>query len=218
MLKMFLKKWKNNSINNKIKFKNNYLFTDTSINFQQKQKRYNTLDKNKNTLKIKRNLPNFYKRMMLYNEKKENDNIKNMVIKEEEFNINCTFCPNLILTSKKNKELKETIKAVSLNKKRVKDEKPKKILDKERIYRLYDDYQQQNIKKEILKKNIDIENGITFSPYINYESPYYKNIKDDLFKRNEKLLEDKKEFVDGFNYLRNLQMKGININQGTLNK
>ena len=78
--------------------------------------------------------------------------------------------------------------------------------------KLYNDYQQTIIKKQKLSENIDKENGITFSPKLNKESKYNKNIRDNFMQRNQKLLTDKKNFVDGFNLLRDLQMKGVDIN------
>ena len=218
ILKIFLEKWKIHLFNNKTKNKNKHLIASYSMKIPRRQKRCNTTDTNRNNLVNKNKITNFNKRILLYNEKKENNNIKNMILKEEEFNMNCTFSPNLILTFKKNKELKEKIKTKSLNTEKILQKKPKKTLDKERINRLYTDYRKQYTKRESLKRNLDIENGITFSPSINYESQYYKNIKDDLFKRNKKMLKDKKEFVDVFNYLRNLQMKGVNIKQAVTTK
>ena len=67
----------------------------------------------------------------------------------------------------------------------------------------------KNVIKAKLTKNIDKENGITFSPKINHNSPYNKRIKDNFYERNKKLLKDKKIFVNGFNLLRDLQMKGV---------
>lgn len=91
------------------------------------------------------------------------------------------------------------------------DEKPKKKVDNDRMNKLYYDFHRKNLNKEKLKKNIDRENGITFAPKLN--SQYNKRIKDNFYERNQKLLEDKKDFVNGFNLLRDLQMKGIDINQ-----
>lgn len=79
--------------------------------------------------------------------------------------------------------------------------------------KLYNDYQQTIIKKQKLSENIDKENGITFSPKLNKESKYNKKIKDNLYERNKKLLTSRKNFVEGFNLLRDLQMKGLDVNK-----
>jgi hypothetical protein len=94
----------------------------------------------------------------------------------------------------------------------IEEEKPKRKVDNQRMMKLYNDYQQTIIKKQKLSENIDKENGITFSPKLNKESKYNKNIRDNFMQRNQKLLTDKKNFVDGFNLLRDLQMKGVDIN------
>ena len=82
-----------------------------------------------------------------------------------------------------------------------------------RMIKLYNDHQQNNLKKQKLKENIDKENGITFSPKLNKDSKYNKKIKDNFYERNKKLVTDRKNFVEGFNLLRDLQMKGLDVNK-----
>ena len=81
------------------------------------------------------------------------------------------------------------------------------------MIKLYNDYQNKRIKAQKLKENIDKENGITFSPKLNNNSKYNKKIKNNFYERNKKSINDKKYFVDGFNLLRDLQMKGLDINR-----
>lgn len=210
------KKWKKKCTKkNNATYSNRNLSTDITTKAYNKKKRSNTpqINNDKSLNHPANILPDFFKRLILYDTKKKNDKIKYLMKNEEEYNTNCTFSPNLDLTIKKNNEVKQKIKT----KESIKDEettnkdKAKKILDKERINRLYTDYHTRIINNSNLKKNIDAENGITFSPYVNHESQYYKNVKDNLFERNKILLENKKEFVDGFNYIRNIQMKGVDI-------
>jgi len=152
----------------------------------------------------------FFERMNSFNTKKENNKKYQQSLKEEEYNFICTFLPDLSLTKKRNSQKKFTPSKKSIE--NIEEEKPKRKVDNQRMMKLYNDYQQTIIKKQKLSENIDKENGITFSPKLNKESKYNKNIRDNFMQRNQKLLTDKKNFVDGFNLLRDLQMKGVDIN------
>ena len=149
-----------------------------------------------------------------YKIKNENDKKKAKIMTEDDLGIICTFTPNLSLTKKRNNKFRRKTEPINQHHKvevcEKKEEKPKKKVDNDRMNKLYNDFQRKNVIKEKLTKNIDKENGITFSPKINHNSPYNKRIKDNFYERNKKLLKDKKIFVDGFYLLRDLQMKGVN--------
>ena len=158
----------------------------------------------------------FFERMNEYNTKKEKNKKYQRALKEEEINFICTFSPDLSLTKKDknfNKKLNTNRNYNSLE--NIDEEKPirKKRVNNNRMLKLYNDYQQNRIKQQKLKENIDKENGITFSPKLNKDSKYNKKIKNNLYERNKQLLNDKKSFVKGFNLLRDLQIKGLNINR-----
>ena len=160
--------------------------------------------------------PNFLTRLEKYNNKREYDKRIMRSINDDDITNNCTFTPNLSLTRKRNNKFRkkfEISKHTNIESPCKIEEKPKKKVDKDRMYKLYTDFQRKNINKEKLKKNIDKENGITFTPKLNVNSQYNKKIKDNFFERNQKLLNDKKNFINGFNLLRDLQMKGVDINQ-----
>ena len=149
-----------------------------------------------------------------YNTKKENNKKFQELLKEEEINFICTFSPDLSLTKNRNSYNKNIFRNKNYNSiEKIDEEKPIKKVDNNRMTKLYNDYQQQNIKKEKLKDIIDKENGYTFSPKLNKESKYNKKIKDNLYERNKKLLTSRKNFVEGFNLLRDLQMKGLDVNK-----
>lgn len=180
---------------------------------------YNSIDYNKysaysnysNTLRKTQNC--FFERMKKYSKKKEKNKQLQESLKEEEINLFCTFSPDLTLT-KKNNSFK---KPISFNKKHIikyyiSEEKPKRKVNKEAMIKLYNDYHQNTLRKEKLKESIDKENGLTFSPRVNKDSKYNKNIRDNFYERNNKLIIDKKNFVEGFNLVRDLQMKGIDVN------
>lgn len=142
---------------------------------------------------------NFFSRLNEYNMKREKEIKKEKIKNEDDIGKICTFSPNLSLTKKKNNEFR---KKYDNN----------KVDDIKRINKLYNDFQKKNINKEILKKNIEKEKGFTFSPRLNVNSPYNKKIKENFYERNKKLLSDKIKFIEGFNILRDLQMKGVDIN------
>ena len=165
---------------------------------------YHTLRKSQNC---------FFERMNKYNIKKEKNKQLQESLKEEEINLFCTFSPDLTLTKKNN----NSKKPIPFNKKHIikeyiSEEKPKRKVNNEAMIKLYNDYHQSTLRKEKLKESIDKENGLTFSPRVNKDSKYNKNIRDNFYERNNKLIIDKKNFIEGFNLVRDLQLKGIDVN------
>ena len=154
--------------------------------------------------------PSLCTKLEKYNHKKETKSIN-----VDDISSNCTFTPNLSLTKKKNNKIRKknemNSRIITTGTQDKEDGKPKRKVDNDRMNKLYYDFHRKNLNKEKLQKNIDRENGITFAPKLNFQ--YNKRIKDNFYERNQKLLEDKKDFVNGFNLLRDLQMKGIDINQ-----
>ena len=150
--------------------------------------------------------------MNKYNKQKENNKKLHESLKEEEINLFCTFSPDLTLTKKNNFKKRPLTNKRNNFKENIEKERPKRKVDNELMLKLYNDYQLNTLRKQKLKENIDKENGITFSPRLNKDSKYNKNIRDNFYERNNKLIIDKKNFVDGFNFVRDLQMKGIDIN------
>ena len=153
----------------------------------------------------------FFERMNKYNTKKEMNKKLQQSLKEEEINLFCTFNPDLTLTRKNNFKRRTLINKKPIYKDNIVEEKPKRKVDNEKMLKLYNDHQQNTLRKQKLKENIDKENGITFSPRLNNDSKYNKNIRDNFYERNNKLIIDKKNFVEGFNLVRDLQMKGIDV-------
>ena len=198
-----------NTVNKNNKNNNNYSNTEYNNNYS--NSKHTT---NNNTILNQ----NFLTLLDKFQSKKEYDKKIVRSMNEDDVNINCTFTPNLSLTRKRNNKFRkknESHKLYSLDHPMKIEEKPKKKVDNARMNKLYNDFQRKNIINEKLKQNIDKENGITFSPKLNVNSQYNKRIKDNFYERNQKLLEDRKDFVYGFNLLRDLQMKGIDINQIT---
>ena len=149
--------------------------------------------------------------MNKYNTKKEMNKKLQQSLKEEEINLFCTFNPDLTLTRKNNFKRRTLINKKPIYKDNIVEEKPKRKVDNEKMLKLYNDHQQNTLRKQKLKENIDKENGITFSPRLNNDSKYNKNIRDNFYERNNKLIIDKQNFVEGFNLVRDLQMKGIDV-------
>jgi hydroxymethylpyrimidine pyrophosphatase-like HAD family hydrolase len=155
----------------------------------------------------------FFERMNKYNTKKEMNKKLQQSLKEEEINLFCTFNPDLTLTRKNNFKRRTLTNKKPIYKDNIVEEKPKRKVDNEKMLKLYNDHQQNTLRKQKLKENIDKENGITFSPRLNNDSKYNKNIRDNFYERNNKLIIDKQNFVEGFNLVRDLQMKGIDVNR-----
>lgn len=163
----------------------------------------------------------FFERLNKFNIKKQKDQTICCSQNEKEMNYICTFAPDLSLTTKKNKKYNRSMennpsrkkKIIIPNKKNITIQKSKKKFDQERVYKLYNDFQTNHLNKLRLKEDLDRENGITFHPNVKQNPLYNKQLVNNFYERNKKLLKDRKDFVDGFNFLRNLQMKGIDINK-----
>lgn len=67
------------------------------------------------------------------------------------------------------------------------------------IEKLYNDHKKNKMKKRDLQKEIDIEQGLTFKPLLCKNEKYTPNMK--FLERNQKLIQDKKNFVDVYNQI-----------------
>ena len=209
--KYLFKKWKN-IYYSKYNFNTDNIRNRSSDKLIKLNNYYNDINISKYTIynnDSQKSQREFFERMNQYNNKKENNKKYQQSLKEEEINFLCTFSPDLSLTKNNNKK----INIKNYSKEKIEEEKPKRKVDNNRMIKLYNDYQNKRIKAQKLKENIDKENGITFSPKLNNNSKYNKKIKNNFYERNKKSINDKKYFVDGFNLLRDLQMKGLDINR-----
>lgn len=70
-------------------------------------------------------------------------------------------------------------------------------LNQNKIEELYQDYKAREIKKKTLLNTINKEEGITFTPKLNQNSKFNNKplVATDFHKRNEILLQNKKEFI-----------------------
>ena len=157
----------------------------------------------------------FLERMKFYNEKENKCKEKYLKMDEMEFQKNYPFHPNIIYSKEQNEFLKNRkTKSYLLPRKsaqtnlNVEEIKPKKKYNKEKIMKLYQDYKLKNEKEVELQKKIDKECGYTYSPKLNSKDKYFSKINDTLFERNQKMLDEKKVFVEKFNNKRNKEMKG----------
>lgn len=221
----------NNLSNTKIKHKNKQNNAFKNL----KKTSYQTLNSNKNKSNpsfrsVSVDSRKFFERMNKFMQKKEEDKRRLENFQEEQTILNCTFNPNLSLTMKKNKASKSKIKNTNMESISIKKnndlnlqgkldvldinfyEKPKRKVNHDAIIRLYKDYEKKKEMKEELSKKFKKADGITFSPNVNINDKYIKNIKDDFLTRNQKMLEEKKDFIENFIYLRNLEMKGKSLN------
>jgi hypothetical protein len=71
--------------------------------------------------------------------------------------------------------------------------------DSNKIEQLYQQYKKRPAKIQKIKQTADIENGITFEPYVNRNSKYYDKINTNVIERTERTIEHKKKFVNDIN-------------------
>jgi len=144
--------------------------------------------------------------------------------------IQCTFNPNLNLTKNNYKTIKSRYIAKSNsvnsldNKNYIIINEKKKKLNKKAINKLYNDYKLQKEKKFNLIEKIDLEKGITYKPNLNLNNKYAKKIEGDVILRGQQMIKEKNDFIDSYNYLRDMDIKkrsnfkasGINIKKEDL--
>lgn len=211
--------WKNkNCLINNNKTTNQISRSQSSDKLSKLSQYYENIDFNRFSVysnysnAFKKSQKDFFERMNKYNKQKENNKKLQESLKEEEINLFCTFSPDLTLTKKNNFKKRPLTNKRNNLKGNFEQEKPKQKVNNEKMLKLYNDYQINTLRKQKLKESIDKENGIAFSPRLNKNSKYNKNIRDNFYERNNNLIIDKKNFVDGFNLVRDLQMKGIDVN------
>lgn len=217
ILKKYFSKW-----NKKIESN----FNSISSNFHKnKRDKMNKIFSNK-----KSNSVNFLTRLNNYNLKSEIHKNKILI---QNFNIDeiqCTFNPNLNLTKNNYKTIKSKYisKSNSVNsldnKNYVIINEKKKKLNKKAINKLYNDYKLRKEKKFNLIEKIDLEKGITYKPNLNLNNKYAKKIEGDVILRGQQMIKEKNDFIDSYNYLRDMDIKkksnfkasGINIKKDEL--
>lgn len=153
----------------------------------------NNLNNNYNDNNNQKINSDFLERLEKYS-KIENDK-KKAKIMNEDILINCTFSPNLSLTKKINKKLigkNKPLKYMTLESPQNNEEKKKRIVDTNRVNKLYNDFKANKRHTEKLQQIFDEEDGITFSPRINAKSQKFI-MNEDFFERNRKLYEKIKE-------------------------
>jgi hypothetical protein len=178
-------------------------------NFLTRQEKFKR-SKEKNKQKIIQNIEEEMKTLHTFSPKILKTSNSNKTEKNESFNTynNCRnlHTINCIHTSSSYKNLgsqlpvymrlyrisKERSMSKSLSRERSLE--TKKSIDSKRIDKLYNDHKVFNVKKKNLRKSIDLEQGITFKPEVLSNEKYSPSMK--FMERNEKLLNDKKDFFD----------------------
>lgn len=155
-------------------------------------------------------LRNFFARQEHFSTRKSTSKEKILLDQEEKTSMQCTFTPNMSLSH-----------SVSLSSLRTKNDthrsyrtidsnntitKRKKI-DKQKIEKLYNDYKNKQIYKKKLQKKFDKEDGMTFSPNFIPSPRYLSKVDGDVVERSSRTLENKKDFVKTFKYLRDMEFK-----------
>lgn len=201
----------------------------SQLNFNYHKPIYSALRNNNQISTISRRtnsltqMENFLQRQEEY--KKSKSQKKEQLIRdtEDEYNMMCTFTPNISLSKSMASEGNKSAyirlyedsnrRKVNYDKKindyirNIKNEsnchnRKKKSIDKLKIEKLYNDYKIQKSKRQKLRQQIDSETGVTFKPRVN-TSPYYnKRINGNVNDRSKRTIEDKQNFITTFNYLR----------------
>ena len=183
-----------NSINSSKQRHNSYSQTHTVDTFLQRQEQYNLS-------KIKRKQ-------------------KLLQCNEDECNRLCTFSPNISYSTKSlggtnsfelsksacnrlyedstqrklnyDKKVNDYIKNLKSEANCTRTSHASKTIDKNKIERLYNEYKIQKTKRQMLRNQIDSENGLTFKPHVNTSSPQYnKNVNVNLENKAKKLMQQK---------------------------
>lgn len=219
ILKKYFSKW------NKKKETN---FNSISCNFENKKEKI--INSNNISLNKKSNSVKFLTRLNNYNLISERHKNKMLIQNYNLDEIQCTFNPNLNLTKNNYKTIKSRYIAKSNsvnsldNKNYIIINEKKKKLNKKAINKLYNDYKLQKEKKFNLIEKIDLEKGITYKPNLNLNNKYAKKIEGDVILRGQQMIKEKNDFIDSYNYLREMDIKkrsnfkasGINIKKEDL--
>ena len=219
ILKKYFSKW------NKKKETN---FNSILCNFENKNEKI--INSNNISLNKKSNSVKFLTRLNNYNLISERHKNKMLIQNYNLDEIQCTFNPNLNLTKNNYKTIKSRYIAKSNsvnsldNKNYIIINEKKKKLNKKAINKLYNDYKLQKEKKFNLIEKIDLEKGITYKPNLNLNNKYAKKIEGDVILRGQQMIKEKNDFIDSYNYLREMDIKkrsnfkasGINIKKEDL--
>ena len=168
-------------------------------------------------------MENFLQRQEEYKRAKSQKKEQLIRNTEDEYNMMCTFTPNISLSKSiasegnksafirlyedSNRRKVNYDKKVNAYIRNIKDEsnfnnKKKKSIDKLKIEKLYNDYKKQKSKRQMLRQQIDSETGVTFKPRVNYSPFYTKRIIGNVNDRSKRAIEEKQNFITTFNYLR----------------
>ena len=80
-------------------------------------------------------------------------------------------------------------------------------VDTHKIEELYKQYKKRPAKIQRIRQAMEIENGITFEPYLNRNNQYYSKINTNVLERTEQMIQHKKEFVKAINEAQNRYWK-----------
>lgn len=155
----------------------------------------------------------FKERQQTYfdNKQKRQEKIINSI--DNDYNSKCSFSPrvnhNKIYMTKLRYQSPAHIRLYNDNKIRRNRERAKspqqtqnsnsiRTFDSNKIAELYNSYKNKKNKIQQIRQEMEIEQGITFEPHLNRDNKYYQKINTNIIDRTNKMLEDKKRFIDRF--------------------
>ena len=175
---------------------------------------------------------NFLQRQEQYNISKSKNKQKLLQNNEDEYNRRCTFSPNISYSTKSlgnsgnsfemsksaymrlyedstqrklnyEKKVNDYIKNLKSEANQTRTSNGSKVIDKNKIEKLYNDYKLQKTKRQMLMNQIDNETGMTFKPHVNSSPQYTKKINMNIQNRAKKLMQQnnqKKMVKNYYNY------------------
>lgn len=188
-------KWKTSSL---IK---SYSFTNYSSYFS-------SINKNRTISASSKSMRNFFQRQERFQTRMSTSRDKIRNYADEKTNSECTFTPDMSLSrshsiSLTHSYIKSRVRHASSSPIKFRSRK----VDKKQIEKLYNDYKKRNKSKKKLREKFDNEDGITFNPKFTACPNYINTIEGDVILRSSRTLENRKDFVKTFNYLREMEFK-----------
>ena len=157
-------------------------------------------------------LRNFFARQEQYSTRKSTSKEKILLDQEEKTSNQCTFTPNMSLSHsvslsslRPKNETHRSYRTIDSIQTTVKTQRKK--IDKQKIEKLYNDYKNKQLYKKKLQKKFDREDGMTFSPNFISSPRYLSKVDGDVVERSSRTIENKKDFVKTFKYLREMEFK-----------
>lgn len=151
---------------------------------------------------------NFFQRQERFQTRMNTSRDKIRSDADEKTNSQCTFTPDMSLSRSHSTSFTHSnVKARRSRASKSPSKSRSRKVDLKQIEKLYNDYKKRRKSKKKLREKFDSEDGITFNPKFTASPNYINAIDGDVIIRSTRTLENKKDFVKTFNYLREMEFK-----------